>query len=70
MLLLLVAANHEGIVKDLIVDTNFQTKIAIKMSILNNEVGIRLQRDSLKKKISAVLIVDTAEYVVAAVTCL
>ena len=50
MLLLLVAANHEGIVKDLIVDTNFQTKIAIKMSILNNEVGIRLQRDSLKKK--------------------
>ena len=69
MLLLLVAANHEGTVTDLIVDTNFQTKIAIKMSILNNEVGIRLQRDSLKK-ISAVLIVDTAEYVVAAVTCL
>ena len=50
MLLLLVAANHEGIVKDFIVDINFQTKIAIKMSILNNEVGIRLQRDSLKKK--------------------
>ena len=54
MLLLLVAANHEDIVKDLIVDTNFQTKIAIKMSILNNEVGIRLQRDSLKKNISCI----------------
>ena len=67
MLLLLVAANHEGTVTDLIVDTNFQTKIAIKMNILNNEVGIRLQRDSLKK-VSAVLIVDTVEYVVAAVT--
>ena len=50
MLLLSVAANHEGIFKDLIVDTNFQTRIAIKLSILNNEVGIRLQRDSLKKK--------------------
>ena len=61
-MLLLVVANHEAIVKGLIVDTNFQTKI---------EVGIRLQRDSLKKKkLSAVLIVDTAEYVVAAVTCL
>ena len=54
MLLLLVAANHEAIVKDLIVDTNFRTKIAIKMSILNNEVGIRLQRDSLNKNIGCI----------------
>ena len=61
-----IAFGIEMVLTEVFINTDFLTKFGIKMYILDNVIGVKLQRDALRK-VSAVLVINTTEYVVAAV---